>query len=109
MLDYTHIHRCYNLHVDPDLGVRTAVLRQISCACAGCKEYWEPGVQPKDQPYFEQNQVCKYWKFFKGQNDCFIVKTVPRKDVNPLDIEQAQKEVLGGIMTRMAEVIEDKI
>jgi hypothetical protein len=48
-----------------------------------------------------------YWPIFQGENDCwFIVKTTPKNDVDPLDIEQSQKEVQGGIMTRMAEAIE---
>jgi hypothetical protein len=58
--------RCYHLRVDPDLGVRTAVLRCIPCACAACEQYryrkrpWKSGVEPKDQPCFEHNWACKY-------------------------------------------------
>jgi hypothetical protein len=101
----------YNLHVDADLGVGTAALRRIPCACAACEEHrkrpWKPGFQPKDQPRFQQNKACKYWPIFKGENDWLIVKTSASNDVDPMDIEQSQKEVLGGIMTRMAEEIED--
>jgi hypothetical protein len=101
----------YNLHVDPDLGVGTAALRRIPCACAACEECrkrpWIPGVPPKDQPRFEQNRACKYWGIFQGENDWFIVTTSPSNDVDPMDLEQSQKEILLGIMARMAEYIEE--
>jgi hypothetical protein len=101
----------YNLLVDPDLGVGTAALRRIPCACAACEEYrkrpWKPGVPPNDQPRFKQNRACKYWPIFQEENDWFIVKTSPEKNVDVLDIEQSQKEVMVGIMTRMAEAIEE--
>ncbi len=32
---------------------------------------------------------------------------MPSKDVDPLDVEKSQKEVLDGIMTRMADEIEE--
>jgi hypothetical protein len=51
--------------------------------------------------------VCKYWAIFKGENDWCIINTVPRKDADPLDIEEAQREVLGGIVTQMAEAIQE--
>jgi hypothetical protein len=102
----------YNLYVDPELGVGKAMLRRIPCACAPCKEYtkrpWTPGVPEKDQPRFQQNRLCKYWEIFKGENDWILVQTTPKKGIDPLDIEQSQKEVLEGIMTRMAETIKEK-
>ncbi len=42
-----------------------------------------------------------------ARNDWFIVKMSPKNNVDILDSEQSQKEVLGGIMTRMAEAIEE--
>jgi hypothetical protein len=53
---------CYNLYVNPDLGVGKAMLQRIPCACAPCKEFikrpWKPDIPAKDQPHFEQNWLC---------------------------------------------------
>ena len=51
--------------------------------------------------------MCKYWDIFRGDNDWIVVNTVPKKGVDLLDIKKSQKEVLHGIMTRMAEAIEE--
>jgi hypothetical protein len=100
----------YNIHIDPYLGVGRGALRQIPCACKACERYrkrkWVTGIEPEKQPRFEQNRECKYWPIFSGHNDWRIVTSIPSNENDPLDVEEAKKEVLEGVATRMAEQIE---
>jgi hypothetical protein len=100
----------YNIHVDPELGVGRGAIRRIPCACEACERYrkriWVAGIEPEKQPRFEQNKECKYWPIFGGHNDWRIITSIPSNENDPLDVEEAKKEVLEGVAARMAEQIE---
>jgi hypothetical protein len=97
----------YNLYVDLELGVGKAMLRQIPCTCAPCKEFtkhpWKAGVPAKTNFALNRIGCVSTGKCFRVRMTGFLYKQLQKRR----QIEQSQKEVLGGIMTKMAETIKE--
>jgi len=89
---------------------------QDPCACPAClkqlEEPWKPGVPAEKQPRYASSVDCVYWPNFKqadgepGLNDWKVVTLVHKKDSDAAADEDINVEILAGIETRMAELIE---
>jgi hypothetical protein len=70
---YNGIRAYYNLRTDPDLGIKWAAVRCVACRCGPCKVQlkmpWVTGVDRRAQPRYAQNNVCKLWLSYEGQNN----------------------------------------
>ena len=70
---YTVLMSCYHLHVDKDLGIDIASVRQIPCNCESCYNRkflkWVTNVPPNLQPRFHRNLDFHYSSVFGEQND----------------------------------------
>lgn len=106
----------YSIQVSKDLGKGKAAMRRIPCACPAClkqlEEPWKPGVPAEKQPRYASSVDCVYWPNFKqadgepGLNDWKVVTLVHKKDSDAAADEDINVEILAGIETRMAELIE---
>jgi hypothetical protein len=68
----------YNLYVDPELGVGKAMLQQIPCACAPCKEFtkhpWKSGVPAKTNLALNRIGCVSTGKFLRVRTTGFLYK-----------------------------------
>jgi hypothetical protein len=95
---YNGILAYYNIHTDPDLGIGWAPVRCVACKCGPCKAQlkipWVPRVDRRAQPGYGQNNVCELWPSYKGQNDWWICKLVPKMMEDERDAWESMKGIL---------------
>jgi len=99
----------YHYRVDPKLGEGKCLMRRIPCLCQACnsqlKRKWLPGVEPSNQPRYQNVTNCKYSNVLGDYNQWIIMPFQFRKDTNEDDLEQMHHTILTSIASNIAATI----
>ncbi len=108
---YNAILAYYNICTDPDLGIGWAAVHHVACGCGPCKVQlkmpWVPRVDRRAQPRYTQNNVCKLWLSYEGQNDWRICKFGPKTKEDERDARESMKGILIAMEARIALMIRE--
>ncbi len=108
---YNGICAYYNIHTDPDLGIGWAAVHPVACGCGPYKVQlkmpWVPRVDRRGQPRYAQNNVCKLWPSYEGQNDWQICKLVPKTTEGERDARESMKGICIAMEARIALMIQE--
>ncbi len=96
----------YNIHTDPDLGLGSAVLRQVACGCGPCKDQlkrpWVPLFEPTAQSRYAQNKECVMWLSYEGANNWKVCTLVPKTEADKKEACESIRCVLNAHIARMS-------
>jgi hypothetical protein len=68
---------------------------------------WEPRVDRRAQPQYAQNNVCKLWPSYEGQNDWRISKLVPKTTEDERDVWELMNSNLITMEARITLMIQE--
>lgn len=99
----------YHYRVDPKLGEGKCLMRRIPCLCQACnsqlKMKWLPGVEPSNQPRYQNVINCKYASVLGVYNQWIIMPFQFGKDTTEDDLEQMHHTILTSIASNIASTI----